>query len=171
MLYFVPAVDLADDAWIDGFLFHHTRRHVPDALETRIRDVLAAGGRMTALRELRRLAPAFDLERARGYVDALENRAAPPRVLPPPSIQVGQLDPPTAGLNEYAHMWTTDRDQWYLSTLPGHVAIPIHRVHRGAEESALVICDDRLAAAVVAHMAEAGVEMVARALVPPNPAQ
>lgn len=158
-LYFVPAVDVVADGWIDGFLIHCKGRHVPDAVELRVRDVLASDGRMAALRELRKLAPALRIEGVRAYLDALEADEYPPRLLPAPPGLVGQMEPPPRefDLAEYAHMWTAERDDWYVSMTRRGGALP---VHRGARESVALICDDRVAATVVAHMIEAGVEVV-----------
>lgn len=158
-LFFVPGFHLGTDDWMEGFLIRYKGRVIPDAIEVRVREVLLADGRLAALRELRRLAPALRIDGARAYIDVLQNGGHPPRLLPVPPSHVGQLDPVPADFDpaEFAHMWTTERDDWYIAMTRTGGALPIHR---GTSDSALLICDDRTANAVIAHMVEAGVEVV-----------
>lgn len=158
-VYFVPMADLLADDWAEDFLVRCKGRHVPDAIERRIHELLESVGRLAALRELRNLAPAFQLVEARDYVDALASGSHPPRLLAPLHSGVGLVHPlPEDVSREYASMWTTERDDWYLATTRGdRLALP---VHRGEPQSMLTICDDAVNASVVASMLEAGIEVV-----------
>jgi hypothetical protein len=159
-LFFVPAVALTADDWIDAFLIRYKGRHVPDAVELRIRSILAAGGRIAAMRELRRTARELSIEETRAYIDAIESGCHPRRLLPAPPCPVGPLDPVPAGFDAATcmEMWTTERAQWYLAMLPCGTAVPIRRGDPGVTA---MICDNKAADTVNAHMLEAGVDVVA----------
>ncbi|WP_431676053.1 YrhB domain-containing protein [Kitasatospora sp. KL5] len=75
-LHHIPVSTYLDD-W--EHLYRHDVRGLPrpDPVAERIREVLAARGRVAAMRELRRDAPGLVLAEARAYVDALQAGAAP----------------------------------------------------------------------------------------------
>ncbi|GAA1126516.1 YrhB domain-containing protein [Kitasatospora arboriphila] len=75
-LHHIPVSTYLDD-W--EHLYRHDVRGLPrpDPVAERIREALAASGRVAAMRELRQAAPGLLLAEARAYVDALQAGAAP----------------------------------------------------------------------------------------------
>ncbi|GAA3058161.1 hypothetical protein GCM10020229_82280 [Kitasatospora albolonga] len=62
----------------------------------------------------------------------------------------------TPDLDDYAALWTTDRDHWQLERA-GSGYLPLSK---GANPYYLVTCHEELAERIVARMLAAGVEVV-----------
>ncbi|MCF2525796.1 hypothetical protein [Yinghuangia soli] len=158
-IFHVGGVPSMADDWEDDYVVRLQGRHVPDEFETAARAALAVGGRMAALRELRRMAPRLTITEAKSYVDVLEAGGEPPRLAPLPERRLLLVEPLNSDVDVSGHeeMWTTERDDWYLAaTYAGGVLLPVNRV----DGMACLICDEEVADRVIAHMLRAGVEVV-----------
>ncbi|MGW3735473.1 YrhB domain-containing protein [Streptomyces sp. NPDC005148] len=83
-VYMIPIVTFKMDNWQDEYRRRfrgHTASDTKAPLSARVAQILAAEGRLAALRALRQHAPALDLKQALTYVSALECGDGPARDL------------------------------------------------------------------------------------------
>ncbi|MFE2584844.1 YrhB domain-containing protein [Streptomyces sp. NPDC059378] len=104
-VYMIPIVTFKMDNWQDEYRRRFRKHTASDAkapLSARVTQILAAKGRLAALRALRLLAPALDLKQALTYVSTLERGDGPPHDLvalsdpevPPPELPLIQMAGP-----------------------------------------------------------------------------
>ncbi|MEU4215969.1 YrhB domain-containing protein [Actinoplanes sp. NPDC026623] len=80
-IHHIPFLTFADEGWEELYLEQVKGVRPPDPLPSAVRDLVASGGGMAALRQLRRRAPQLTILEAKAYVDAVRNGDEPPEDL------------------------------------------------------------------------------------------